>query len=246
NAALGARVTAKSRAYEIPADDASFERERARLLALCRWRDPSTIRALTDIGVAPGWSCLEAGAGSGGVARGLAERVAPNGSVLSGDVDLRFHCDPVPGMEIRRLDVRDDPLPAAAFDVVHARALFQHIPEREQVLERFIAAAKPGGWIVIEDSDWRAFEAQRLPEPLATVARIMHQGGRMRSRWDPDIGSQLVPMFRERGLVDLDVRGETRTMHGADFTGEWWYLGIEHAADMLLASGAATREQIDG
>jgi trans-aconitate methyltransferase len=64
--------------------------------------------------------------------------------VLSVDVDLRFHCDPVPGMEVRELDIVHDPLPRTGFDLIHARALLEHLAEREGVLDRLVEALRPG------------------------------------------------------------------------------------------------------
>jgi len=48
-------------------------------------------------------------------------------------------------MEIRRHNIVSDPLPDAAFDLIHARLVLIHIPEREKVLARLVAALKPGG-----------------------------------------------------------------------------------------------------
>ena len=167
--------------------------------------------------------------------------------MLSADIDLRFHCEPVPGMEVRELDITKDPLPEAAFALIHATALFMHLADRDAVLDRLASPRRgPGGWIVIEDSDWRAFEAQPLPQPLAAVAEAMHAGLRQRTAWDPNIGTSLLRMFADRGLVDLDVLGEARTMHGADYTSTWWTIGIEHAAERLVAAGLVDQEQIDG
>lgn len=52
--------------------------------------DPSTIGYLTGVGVTAGWACWEIGAGGGSIARWLAERVGPTGSVLATDIDPRF------------------------------------------------------------------------------------------------------------------------------------------------------------
>jgi hypothetical protein len=40
--------------------------------------DPSTFRHLTDLGIAPGWSCWEIGAGAPSVPRWLASQVGPS------------------------------------------------------------------------------------------------------------------------------------------------------------------------
>jgi SAM-dependent methyltransferase len=241
----GERLVAERSSYRIDENEASVSRERERLRALTTARDPQTIRVLSEIEVAPGWRCLEVGAGSGSIARWLVDRVSPDGHVLSVDIDLRFHCDAVPGMEVRELDIVRDETPPGPFDLVHARALLQHLEQRESVLDRLVDALSPGGWIVIEDSYWQAFEEQPLPEPLDRVAEVMHRGLRAREGWDPNVGSRLLRMFAERGLADIDVFGEVRTMRGGHESGSWWYLGIEHAADRLVAHGAVTQGEID-
>jgi hypothetical protein len=48
-----------------------------RFAALAAIYDPQTIRHLETLGVACGWRCLEVGAGSGTIAKWLADRVGP-------------------------------------------------------------------------------------------------------------------------------------------------------------------------
>lgn len=82
--------------------------ERDRLVLLERFHDPFTVRQLDAIGVGPGWSCLDAVAGSGSVTRMLAERVTPTGSVLAIGLDTRL-LEPLASntIEIRRRDLLD-------------------------------------------------------------------------------------------------------------------------------------------
>lgn len=231
--------------YSIGRDETSQEREAVRLGHLTRQRDPRTRSILGGLGVGPGWVCLEAGAGSGSISRWLADRVLPGGRVLSADIDLRFHCDPAPGLEVRHMDVRSDSLGTGTFDLVHARALLQHLPQREEVLDRFVDCLRPGGWLVIEDSDWAIFEAQTLPEPLAEVVRLIQEGGRARWNWDTSLARRLPGLFAQRGLVDIDVSGEVWTMRGGEDSGEWYFLAIEEAAGAMIENGLVTREEID-
>lgn len=231
--------------YSIGRDEASKGLEERRLGHLSRQRDPRTTTVLEGLGVGPGWVCLEAGAGSGSISRWLAEQVSPGGRVLSADIDLRFHCEPVPGLEVRRLDVRSDSLGSGTFDLVHARALLQHLPQREEVLDRFVDCLRPGGWLVIEDSDWTIFEAQPMPEPLAGVVRLIQEGGRARWNWDTSLARRLPGLFAERGLVDIDANGEVWTMRGGEDSGEWYFLAIEEAAGAMIERGLVSRQEID-
>lgn len=140
----------------------------ARFAALEALFDPGTIRHLSGCGVAPGWTCLEVGAGGGSIAKWLVDRVGLSGHVLATDIEPRFleSLRGDPNIEVRHHNIVNDPLPEAAFDLVHTRLVLVHLPERDMVLERLIAALKPSGWIVTEEFD--AFSAP--PRPLVEGA----------------------------------------------------------------------------
>lgn len=90
----------------------------ARFAALKALFDPGTIRHLNGCGVAPGWTCLEVGAGGGSIAKWLVDRVGPSAHVLATDVEPRFlellRGDP--NIEVRRHNIVNAPLSEAAFD----------------------------------------------------------------------------------------------------------------------------------
>jgi len=90
-----------------------------RFAALAAIYDPQTIRHFETLGVACGWRCLEVGAGSGTIAKWLADRVGPTGCVLVTDVDIRFLELRGPTLDVRAHDIGSDPLPDAEFDLIH-------------------------------------------------------------------------------------------------------------------------------
>src|SRR5689334_8013291 len=109
--------------------------QRARLKAAEDLLDDGTIRVLARVGVQPGWRCLEVGAGGGSIARWLADTVGPTGHVLATDVNTRdLDSGGRPVLEVRQHDIVADPLQEAAFDLVHARLVLEHLPERDRVL----------------------------------------------------------------------------------------------------------------
>jgi hypothetical protein len=111
--------------------DADTESGRLQLLEACH--DPGTIRRLDRLGVSRGWRCLELGAGYGSIARWLAERVGPTGSVVAADIDPRFLTNMPAGVEVRRLDIRHDDLEVDTYDLVHCRA----VPRDKEVCPQF-------------------------------------------------------------------------------------------------------------
>ncbi|HET7380488.1 MAG TPA: class I SAM-dependent methyltransferase, partial [Gaiellales bacterium] len=154
-------------------DNADPRAER-RFDALGHLFDTRTIEYLAAIGVTRGWSCWEVGAGGGSIAEWLAGAVAPTGSVLATDLDLgRLSATAMPALTTVRHDVVHDEIPADAYDLVHARLLLVHLPERETVLDPVIRSLRPGGWVVIEDFDNMLLDVGPAATPeQATVRKV--------------------------------------------------------------------------
>jgi SAM-dependent methyltransferase len=183
----------------------------ARFAVLSAVFDPGTIRHLEACGVERGWHCLEVGGGNGSIASWLANRVGPTGHVLATDIDPRFlESLKLPNLEVRRHDIATDPLPKAAFDLVHARLVLMHLPEREMALARMISALKPGGWLIDEEYDSSSMPpdpavspGEVLLETQVAMIRLLADGG-----VDRLFGRRLFGRLRAHGLVSIS--GEAR------------------------------------
>ena len=132
--------------YALPNADAAAE---ARLHALAELLDPVTFRHLEALGLAKTWRCWEVGAGGPSVPRWLAARAA---YVLATDLDVS-RIGALDGVDVRVHALGTDPLPEQAFDLIHARLVLTHVPERDAALRELAGALAPGGWLVIEDAD---------------------------------------------------------------------------------------------
>lgn len=135
--------------------------------------DEVTCRHLDRFGIGAGWDCLEVGAGGGSIARFMSERVGARGQVMATDINTGWIEGALPAnVELRRHDIGIDPLPEAAFDVVHVRAVLVFVPERRTALKRMIASLKPGGWLLVEELVPPVTEAWDRPdEPDVALAR---------------------------------------------------------------------------
>ena len=49
-------------------------------------------------------------------------------------------------LEVARHDVTADAIPAARYDLIHARLVLSHLPQRGDVMVRLVRALWPGGW----------------------------------------------------------------------------------------------------
>ena len=180
----------------------------ARFDALSALYDRGTIQHLQRCGVAAGWHCLEVGGGGGSIAAWLSDRVGSTGQVLVTDLDPRF-LDGLnaPNLEVRRHNIVTDPLPEAAYDLIHARLVLIHLPERERVLTRLVAALKPGGCIVDEEFDSASLPVDpsidagaTLLKTQAALFRLVEDRGLERR-----CGRLLYGRMRALGLVNVSA-----------------------------------------
>lgn len=79
----------------------------------------------------------------------LAEQVGMGGRVLATDIDTSWMSDAA-GYQVRRHDVGVDPPPVGPFDLVHARLVLMHMPQRRRALTAMIDALAPGGRVIEE------------------------------------------------------------------------------------------------
>ena len=130
----------------------AHEGGRRRLQLLETMCDDHTFSTLDTLEISPAWRCLEIGAGAGSVARWLAQRV-PRGEVVATDLNLAYLPSDIANLHPLEHDVRTDEFAPGSFDLVHARAVLQHLPNAPEVLLRAVSWVRPGGWFVIDEID---------------------------------------------------------------------------------------------
>ncbi|MFC6006243.1 methyltransferase domain-containing protein [Angustibacter luteus] len=224
----------------------SWEQERARLEGLSEQFDAGTFRHLQDLGVTAGWRCWEVGAGGGSVATWLADVVGPSGHVLVTDIDTRFVDELADDhVEVRRHDVSEDDVPHAEFDLVHARAVLEHVPQRERTLRRLVTALRPGGVLLLEDVVFGgthlalvqplfvpAASAGVLSRAMAAVAGAFRAAGA-----DPEYGLLLPERLTDAGLVDVQAELSTLLIRGGSLDAQFYRLSLAQLSDRMIASG---------
>lgn len=223
---------------------ATTESERLRLLETCR--DPGTTRRLAALGVGPGWRCLEVGAGHGSIARWLAGRVGPAGSVVAADIDPRF-LDDVPGVEVRRIDVGNDGFEAGSYDLVHSRALLMHLADPEAALARMVAALRPGGVLLAEEGDFGLLHFDGHPQAdriNALAERAVTQLAEARIM-DGRLGRRLPGLLTRSGLTLGGAEVETGVTVAGEPHWDFERATACAAADNMLALGIYTDVEAD-
>ncbi|WP_269854672.1 class I SAM-dependent methyltransferase [Streptomyces sp. RPT161] len=216
--------------------------------ALAEIFDPWTRDHLDRLGLTAGWRCWEVGAGGTSIPAALAERVGSTGLVLATDIETSWLTGLTAPVEVRRHDVAKDEPPAGDFDLVHARLVLVHLPERAEVLRRLAAAVRPGGWLVVEDAD-PALQPLACPDERGRaeeLANHIRRGFRTllaQRGVDLAFGRSLAALLRGAGLGDVRAEGYFPLTSPA--CRELEAATVRQLRQQLVANGLATEAEID-
>jgi ubiquinone/menaquinone biosynthesis C-methylase UbiE len=211
--------------------------------------DQPTIDRLSGLGDLTGSRCLELGAGGGSIARWMADQAGPTGRVLATDLNPR-HIATNAGYTVLRHDLAQEEVPEGPWDVIHARLVLMHIPERREILPRLAAALAPGGALVIEDFHTALTDlVLAAPDPESgalfnsfqdtMVKQILLANGT-----DPTWGPQIHAAMLDAGLVDVDTTISSRSWAGGTAGALLSGANIQQVRGDLVAKGF-TEAQLD-
>ena len=184
---------------------------------------------------------LDIGCGPGTITLDLARRVAP-GSVLgidaSADVIRRAEAARVEtGVDNVRFTTGDVYALAtddAAFDVVHAHQVLQHLSDPVAALVQLRRVLRADGLLAARDSDYASF-TWAPANPLLDRWNTLYHEVTARNDADADAGRHLLGWVRAAGFGDVTVSSSTWTF--ADPDGRAWWGGLW--ADRCADSGFA-------
>lgn len=182
--------------------------EYERLRGQARVWQESAERLLDRTGLALGASCLDAGCGPGETMRAMAERVGPAGRVLGLDADpsigalalAMLHGAGHRQCSFRAHDLTAaEPIPGGPFDLVYARFLLFHLPQRVAVLGRLWDAVAPGGQLVVQDYDLRSVGVLPELDSVTELSRVVI-GALQAADADVHVGARLAQLFGQAGV----------------------------------------------
>lgn len=214
--------------------------ERARLACIQDGVDGFTQQTLLGLGLAPGWTCLDLGAGAGSVARWLAG-YCTEGGVVAVDVDTSLlDAAPEPRLTVRRADVTAESFRPGRFDLVHARFVLCHLPDRDTVLARAVSWLRPGGWLVVTDP----YQLPAQTSPFPSVARLMHAYDAAHAAVGADLTwSRRVPSLLARaGLRDIGFAARPSCL-GNGGRDRWRPL-LDGVAPQMIDGGSVGAEDV--
>lgn len=185
--------------------DSGYLQTAARLLQQAKQRSYDFMQ------IQPGHKVLDVGCGPGTDTIALGRLVGPTGHVSGVDYDAAMVAEANLRTESsagsawvahRQADASALPWGANEFDACRSERLFQHLFNPEQALAEMVRVTKPGGRVVVLDTDWGSFsidtEETDIERRLARVyvERCLHNGYS---------GRQLYRLFKRQNLEDLNI-----------------------------------------
>jgi ubiquinone/menaquinone biosynthesis C-methylase UbiE len=157
--------------------------------------------ALDRLGIKPGFTCVDVGAGGGDVSVALAKLAGKNGRVYAVDIDpqsrdLTAEAAATAHAQVLTLTQNAEELTLPEkVDLAFCRFLLLHVHSPITVIKKMKEAIKPDGWIVIQ-------------EPVTTAGRINLKPLSMPDAKHQDIGALLPKLILEANLKLIDVWAE--------------------------------------
>jgi 2-polyprenyl-3-methyl-5-hydroxy-6-metoxy-1,4-benzoquinol methylase len=222
-------------------------RDRLELIARLLW--PTTESFLTRSGAFGVARFVDVGCGIGDVAPRMAERgvldvtgIDVNADVVAAAADRSQQRGSFAAFRLGALaDLGVDAAPRD-FDAVYARAVLSHQSDAAQGLASMLAAARPGGMILVEDVDVAAVWSSPPCDALARHAEL-YVAAALGLGAHPDIGSQLAVLLREFGTTHIEVNVvQPVVREPADL--QVHARTMEAIADPVVSHGLATQTEV--
>jgi ubiquinone/menaquinone biosynthesis C-methylase UbiE len=208
--------------------------------------EPRMEPLLAPLDLQPGLSVLDVGSGPGSTTMELGRRVGPSGTLVGIDINAEFveragaqaQAAGLHQVSFQQADFPPLPFESETFDRVFCKNVLEYVDSAEATVRDIARVTKPGGLVVLIDSDWEMLALDVSDEALHDRFMSAIKTTAMR---EPRIGRKLRGLCIVANLRDIkvkifaspDLKGRARQMLENN-----WY---QYALD----SGRVTRAEAD-
>ncbi len=209
----------------------------ARLITQALLTGNSENAAMDALGLTDGQRILDVGCGNGAVAARLRldfPDLEIDGIEVNPALAVQAH-SPKRINNVYRLDAVCSEWPAIGpYDCVYTRLVLQHVSKSDLLVSRMVKVAKPGGKVILIDSDHSTFlTVPRLDSLHEALSRCRDTRRTRTPGSNPLIGFHLAELARKVGLTQLETR--IVTVSSREFGGNDDPSGTRHLGEALLS-----------
>jgi ubiquinone/menaquinone biosynthesis C-methylase UbiE len=195
-----------------------------------------------------GHKLLDLGCGPGTDTIPLAQLVGVNGQVVGADYDEAMITEAEQRAEQAGInawvkhkcaDAISLPFDTDYFDSCRSERLFQHLPNPAQALSEMTRVTKPGGWVVVADSDWGSLSIDSDETDIERrLARFLAES----SLHNGYSGRKLFRLFKHQNLADISF--EVFPLATPNYTLARQGMQAEKVEQAALKAGVITPEEL--
>jgi ubiquinone/menaquinone biosynthesis C-methylase UbiE len=202
--------------------------------------------AMAALAPQPGETVVDVGSGTGSEVQTLARAVGPTGSAVGVEPNpqMRAEAERRAGQDGSLASFVDGdavslPFSDASVDAVRCERVFQHLPDPEAAAADMVRVLRPGGRVVLMDSDW----GTAIWHPVDPAVARRHHESFLRHIAQPFAGRQLRSWLSRAGLtVDPDVGSTAVVMPDEALTGG---AIVRSNAAAAVSDGSLSQDEAD-
>jgi ubiquinone/menaquinone biosynthesis C-methylase UbiE len=191
---------------------------------------------------------LDVGCGPGIDTIALAQLVGPEGLVMGVDHNTDMIIEAIKKAEQAgcaswchhlQADATDLPFDANSFQACRSERVLQHVSSPAEVFAEMVRVTRPGGWIVVLDTDWGTLS---IHTPEKDLERRLTRFAAEQYLANGYIGRELYGLFRQQQLEEISIEAHPQwlTNYPLARTG----LLLETISQQALATGAFSEGEI--
>ncbi len=199
----------------------------------------------------PGMRILEVGCGTGSLARQVARKVTPGGTVVGVDrQQAQLHRarqladgEGVENLSLHLQEATKLDFPDGQFDGAYCRFVVEHVPDPVVLVQEMMRVVKPGGWVCC--FEWENGCSVMYPDcpAVQTVWQAVYDfqlglGG------DPHIARKLYGILNRAGLTDVQASGRAWSITSKDRDKLQVYVGSAREIIRQTCGGLPSEKQV--
>jgi ubiquinone/menaquinone biosynthesis C-methylase UbiE len=210
---------------------------------------PNKQKSYALMQIKAGHKVLDVGCGSGFDTVNLSSLVQASGQVIGIDFDeeMIIRADKyaeAAGVKDRVLhryaDALQLPFETNVFDSCRSERLFQHLVEPERALSEMVRVTKPGGWIVVMDTDWGTLSADTTEPDIANKLWHFKATNLENNGFS---GRKLYRLFKQQGLMGIIV--EPYVNYATDYSFGRWMIQADELEQLALSTGEFSVDELE-
>ena len=140
---------------------------------------------------------------------------------------------------MRRHDVVNEEFPSESFELIHARLLLSHLPDRAAVLRKLFRWLTPGGVLVVEGMCWYPVHSSKN-DVYRTAMNAYDQATARLVGTDSSWMRRLPQVLDEIGFVDVRVALHAHAVQGGSDLADMWRRTVAMSRERAVEAGLAT------